>query len=438
MNEGPPGARRFGFWLLVITGVALAVRVAYAWFVYRHHVIAGDPLYYHLGANLLADGRGFLNPLSAAKGIIAPGADHPPLYIVYLGAFSLIGIRSVTGHMLASCLLGTASVAVGGLAGRRIAGPRFGLIAAALMAIYPNLWRFDAMVLSETMVIFLVNVTILLAYRYLDRPSLVRLVLVSGAVALCALTRAELLLLAILLVVPLALGTKIKPVRTRLAWLAVAALVCVAALAPWVGYNLHRFDGRVLISSQAEWTLAGSNCDASYYGQHMGYWSFDCGMAVIQQDGVEMPDTNDGARQRAWLDSAGRYVKAHPQRLVVVEGVRLARIFNVWSPQNAVDIESYVEANSTWVARLSLVTLWPMVVGSVIGVVVLRRRRIAVYPLLAPCATVIFTVLLFYASSRFRASAEGALCLLTAAALEAGWLRYRRRPSVPSPASTSV
>jgi hypothetical protein len=254
-------------------------------------------------------------------------------------------------------------------------------------------------------------------------------------VALCALTRAELLLLAVLLVVPLAFGTKIKPWRTRLAWLGVAALVCVGALAPWVGYNLHRFDGRVLLSSQAEWTLAGSNCDTSYYGQHIGYWSFACGMAAIQQDGVEMPENHDGARQRAWLDSAERYVKAHPQRLVVVEGVRMARIFNVWSPQNSIDIESYVEANSTWVARLSLVSLWPMVVGAVAGAVVLRRRRIPVFPLLAPCATVIFTVLLFYASSRFRASAEGALCLLTAVALEAGWVWHRHRRSAREPVS---
>jgi hypothetical protein len=428
-------ARRFGIWLLGISLAALALRVAYVWFVYRYRTIEGDPLYYHLGGNLLADGRGFINPLSEARGVIEQGADHPPLYIVYLAAFSAIGVRTVTGHMLASCLLGAGSVAVGGLAGRRIAGPRVGLIAAVLLALYPNVWRFDAMVLSETMVILMVNVTILLAYRYLDAPSMGRLALVGLAVAFCALSRSELLLLALFLVVPLALLTKSRPWRARFAWLGVAALVCAAALAPWVGYNLHRFDRRVLLSGQVESTFAVANCDPVYYGPNIGYWGFDCGLVALERQGVEIPQTTDGARERLMLDTAVDYVKAHPKRLVVVEGVRLARIFNVWNPDNAYGLDTVVEGNPGWVARLSWVSLWPMVIGSVAGALVLRRRRIPVFPLLAPCATVIVTVLVFYASGRFRASAEGALCLLTAVALEAGWLWLRRRRTSNAAAS---
>ena len=433
-----PTVRRFGLWLLVITAVALVVRLAYVWFVYRYRTIGGDPVYYHLGGNLLADGQGFINPLSQARGVIEQGADHPPVYIVYLAVFSLIGIRSITGHMLVSCLLGAASVTVGGLAGRRIAGPRMGLIAAALMAVYPNVWRFDAMVLSETMVIFLVNVTILLAYRYLDGPSVGRLALVGLAVALCALTRSELVLLAIFLVVPLALLTRSRPWRVRLAWLAVAALVCTAALAPWVGYNLHRFDRRVLLSGQVEATFAVANCDPVYYGPNIGYWDFDCGLFTLEREGVVIPQTNDGAREQLMLDNAIDYVKAHPKRWAVVEGVRLARIFNVWDPDSATAIDEWVEGNPRWVARLSLVSLWPMLIGSVIGVVVLRRRRIPVFPLLAPCATVIVTVLLFYASGRFRASAEGALCLMAAVAVEAGWLWFRSRGAPTTVAETTA
>jgi hypothetical protein len=450
------GVRRFGFWLLVITAVALVVRVAYVWFVYRYRTIGGDPLYYHLGGNLLADGKGFINPLSQARGVIEPGADHPPTYIVYLAFFSLLGIRSITGHMLVSCLLGAGSVAVGGLAGRRIAGPRMGLIAAALMVVYPNVWRFDAMVLSETMVIFLVNVTILLAYRYLDRPSMGRLALVGLAVALCALTRSELVLLALFLVVPLALLTRSRPWKVRIAWLAVAGLGCALALAPWVGYNLQRFNRRVLLSGQVEATFALANCDPVYYGPNIGYWDFDCGLVGLEREGVAIPQTDDGAREKLMLDNAIDYVKAHPRRWAVVEGVRMARIFNVWSPDNATAIDERVEGNPRWVARLSLISLWPMLIGSAAGVVVLRRRRIPVFPLLAPCATVIVTVLLFYASGRFRASAEGALCLMTAVALDAGWAWWRRRgatatdpvagdpapadapPSSPSPLSTST
>ena len=43
-------------------------------------------------------------------------------------------------------------------AGREMAGRRVGLIAAVLVAIYPQIWRYDGMVLSETMVIVTRNV----------------------------------------------------------------------------------------------------------------------------------------------------------------------------------------------------------------------------------------------------------------------------------------
>ena len=46
--------------------------------------------------------------------------------------------------------------------------------------------------------------------------------------------------------------------------------------------------------------------------------------------------------------------------------------------------------------------------------------RAAVFPLLAPVVSVLVTVALFYAATRFRATAEGALCLLAAVAIDAG------------------
>ena len=43
------------------------------------------------GANLLATGHGFINPYAFARHRIVQAADHPPLYLVYLAAFSLFG-----------------------------------------------------------------------------------------------------------------------------------------------------------------------------------------------------------------------------------------------------------------------------------------------------------------------------------------------------------
>ena len=39
----------------------------------------GDPYYYHHGANLLADGEGYIHPYRfILYGSRMPGADHPP------------------------------------------------------------------------------------------------------------------------------------------------------------------------------------------------------------------------------------------------------------------------------------------------------------------------------------------------------------------------
>jgi hypothetical protein len=65
-------------------------------------------------------------------------------------------------------------------------------------------------------------------------------------------------------------------------------------------------------------------------------------------------------------------------------------------------------------------------VGAAAGAVILRRRRVLVIPLLAPIACVLVTVAVFYAATRFRATAEGPIHVLVAVALVALWDRVRR------------
>ena len=55
-----------------------------------------------------------------------------------------------------------------GLVGLRLAGPRVGLVAAAIAAVYPNLWINDSLVMSETLALLLVSLALLVALD-LDR-----------------------------------------------------------------------------------------------------------------------------------------------------------------------------------------------------------------------------------------------------------------------------
>lgn len=64
-------------------------------------------------------------------------------------------------------LLGTVSIVVIGLLGRRLGGSRVGLIAAGLAAIYPNIWINDGMLLTETVFILATATALLATYLYL-------------------------------------------------------------------------------------------------------------------------------------------------------------------------------------------------------------------------------------------------------------------------------
>jgi MYXO-CTERM domain-containing protein len=432
--EVPSWVRRhFRLLLILIVVGGLVLRVAYVWVERRNTAYGGDPLYFHLGANLLASGHGFVNPYAFARHRVVQAADHPPLYLVYLSLFSLVGIRSLTGHLLVSTLLGAASIGVAGLAGREIGsrgaqgGERLGLIAAVLVAVYPNTFRYDGMLLSESMVILTVLVTVWLAYRYWHRPGRWRMVAVGAMVGLGALSRSELVLLVPLLVMPLALFTPGASRRRRLRRLILGVAASVAVLTPWVAFNLARFDHTVLLSENIGGTLATSNCQQVYYGQLIGYWYYPCGQDILDRHHIG-PYAFNGAADRDQFNGALTYIRAHKGRLPVVMAARVGRITGLFRPRQEAHLDVYLENTTQWVSTWGLYTYYPMALLAVAGAVVLRRRREPVFPLLAPVVSVVVTAALFYAATRFRATAEGALCLLAAVAVDAAvaWVTARR------------
>ena len=154
-----------------------------------------------------------------------------------------------------------------------------GVIAAALAAVYPNLWMNDSLVMSEAPAALLVVVALWLAIDLVDAVvsrSLPRSLACGAAIGLAALARSELVLLAPLMAIVVwrARRTTVDANRTRV----VALLFCGAAvvLAPWVGANLVRFERPVLLTTNDGTTLFGANCDDAYYGSGIGGWSLLC------------------------------------------------------------------------------------------------------------------------------------------------------------------
>lgn len=417
--------------LIAITIVGLAVRVAYV-LLFRHDApIKGDSIHYHLGANLLADGKGFIAPFAAVKGVILESADHPPLYLVWLTLPSLVGLEGPVAHMLWSCVLGTATVAVTGLVGREVAGWRTGLIAAGLAAIYPNIWSHDGILQSETMALLAVAVALLLAYRYWRQPSLPRLALLGAVCGLAALARSELILLVPFVVVPLAWFTRAIDLRQKVKWLAVAGGATAVVLAPWVGYNLTRFEHPVLLSTGYEVTLLTASCDTTYYGPNTGYWSLDCGVPTS-------PRLDQSQRAIVFREAALDYISDNKSRVPVVTLARWGRITGLFRPFQQVRLESVVEGRESWVGWTSLGMFYPIAALAIAGGFVLRRRRVPVFPLAALPVIVFISVTLTFATNRYRAIAEPALVLLAAVAIDAGVQRWRARRRETADVSAGV
>ena len=144
-------ARRFWWWLGAAIALGLALRFAYALHYKWDQPVGGDAFYYHWQARLIARGEWFVGPHEfAAFGRLRGHAEHPPLFTLFLTIPSFLGFKTFHQHMIASCILGSSTIAVIGLAGRRIAGPIVGIVAAFLAAVYAHLWLNDALVVSET------------------------------------------------------------------------------------------------------------------------------------------------------------------------------------------------------------------------------------------------------------------------------------------------
>lgn len=447
---------RTRLWLVVL--VALAWRVGYVLVTKRHAPVWGDSFAYHYGANLLATGKGFLDPLPyefSGHTLRYPSAGHPPLYVTYLSAWSVVGLKSALWHRLVSCLLGAATVGLVGLLGRRLAGDRAGLIAALLAAAYPPLWLNDVALLSETAAAFAVVLALLAIDRFREMPSLARALQLGGALALAVLGRAELMILLPLVAIPLVVRAAGLSTRDRWVRLGAIGAIALVVIGPWVGHNLVRFEKPVLLSNGLGATMLSGSCDAAFHGSKIGYWSELCPTATT---GATLPTLPPGTIERWQADPAGTlaerqtflrqyltglpdessrdvdareqaitYIRDHKKQFVVVAAARIGRIWNVFRPFQNARFDGTIEGRGLAQARLALVAYYLYVVAAIGGLVVLRRRRRPIWPYLVLAAVVTFTVAISFGVQRYRIPVDVALPALASVGIDA----LLRRTSEP-------
>lgn len=418
MSRRRPG---FGAALAAIVAVGLAARLVYALVVMRGVPVGGDGLEFHILANQLAAGDGYVQPLIVSPNHVAT-ADKPPLYPLLLTIPSLLGWKTLVAHRVVSCLMGAALVAGVGLLGRRVGGDRIGLIAAALAALYPLLVVLDGAVRSESLYAPLIAFALLAAYRLVDRPTLGRAALLGALFGAAALTRSEAVLL---LAIVLALAARHLPRGARLKPLAVAALTAVLVLSPWVIRNWAEL-GQPLLSTNSGSLAYGANCNAAYHSHLIGTWPCYPFLTVG-------PGPNEAEMSSRLRDQGVEYAADHAGRLPAVVAVRLLRTFDLWSPADATRLEAGIGDRDLTTYRAGVVAYYLLLPFAVAGAVMLRRRGQPLGFLLAPVALVVVVAIAGYGSPRFRVPAEISLVVLATVALAgvADRVAARRREAAP-------
>ncbi|WP_007510653.1 ArnT family glycosyltransferase [Pseudofrankia saprophytica] len=421
------GNRRL--WWVVLALIVLAALGVRLWYLFHWLYpmkIAGDAYYYHHAANMFADGRGW--PLPSAllnDGEYVPYAQHPPMTSMLLAIPSVLGRGGFADHQVFLCGIGALSVLVVGLAGRRIAGPVTGLVAAAIAAVYPGMWLPDPLVMSETPGILTCALLVLATYRLYDRRRPLDVVWVGLALAATMLTRAELALLALILVTPFLLRLPALSWRRRFGYLGLAAATSAVAIGPWVGYNLSRFEHPVYIENGLGVTLAVTQCDDTYYGDLLGWWMLSC------TDPFGPPPKEASESDLFYQDIAFAYIGSHEKRLPVVAAARLGRTWAVYRPWQQARLD-VIEERPLVLSEIATVSLWCLTATGVGGLVVLRRRRVPVLPLVAAPLALSVASAMIYGTTRFRAVGEPSVVLLAAVAVGAlVGRRARRVPDVP-------
>lgn len=426
--------------------------------------IWNDAGYHYLQGRLLARGHGFVDGtlwVFSNGTRYAPSAGDPPLYATFIAALAKVGVTSGTGVRLATSVIGLLGVLAVAVVTRRLFGRWAGLLAAAIGAVYPMFWINDGMALSEGIYMPLIAAVILVAYWFWDEPSYATAGALAFVISLAALTRGEAQLLFLCVPIPLLWGLRQVEVGTRLKMFGAMAVIGMALLFPWFGYNLSRFKSPVLMTSGTGAVLSAASCDGAYYGDLVGYYA-NCYDEFIQKGLVlgKLPGCDEAAVAAAQYDTraaavracfpnidtmdeserdefvgrlAREYISAHTGRLPVVMVARVGRAWDLYTPhlgeaeeplgQN-VRLNWQIEGRGKWSSRLGVVAYWAMLPFAVGGLVVLVRRRMPVSPLVAMATVITVTSAMSFGITRYRVPIDVVVVVLAAGAL--GTLLERR------------
>lgn len=422
-------AARFLRLLAVLAVLAVAIRVAYVVLWRQNEPFDGDSQWYFGVGQTVAHGRGFLNPYVLP--VETPTAGHPPLVAVLMAVLIKLGLSTHFQAMLGYAVTSGAAIVLAGWIGRRLFSTRVGIVTAVLAAVYPYAILNDTRISAESLNTTMVLLWVLVMLRLRDRPTLGNAAWVGLVAGLGALTRPELSALAIVSgLCAWAWAGGRRDLAAGLRCAGVAALVGSLTIAPWVVRNLKVMHHPVYLTIGFGWTLANTNCDTTYYGEHFGFWDAGCmgGAVTGLIFGRDESDLEVEFRERGL-----EYIRAHRSRLPAVVAARVGRTFGFYRPLQGIDLDAGLEGREPAMSRAALWAYYGSIPLGIAGVVLARRRRGTNWVvLLAPMAVMLPVAFIAPGQVRYRNTFDAVWLLFIGLAVAELWSSaFRGRDSSP-------
>lgn len=400
--------------------VALLLRLGHAWAVHDR------PFFAQLAMDSQEYDR-WARQIAAGDWLGSEVFFQAPLYPYVLAALYRLG-GSVATVYLIQILLAVAGIWGLYQAGRRMAGERVGLAAAALAAAYGPFLFYDVQLLKESAAVAVVSFLLwaLAARRWLVAG------LLTGVLILLREN--------MLLVVPFLLPLAWSPGRPRRSFLAAGALLlgCLLPLAPVAWRNHHLGGGYLPTTFQGGVNFyIGNNPQAD--GTYQPIVPGKQIPALERREPVRIAEQETGRQlapsevSRFWLRKSLAWAQEHPGDFLRLQ-LRKLRLFWSWYEQpDAVDYY-YVRTLSP-VLRLPLVEFGTVSLLALAGLLLLRGKAGPFAPALLFALGWMVSTVVFFLFSRYRLPVVPALLLLAAVPIDRTielWKRGDSRRALPA------
>jgi hypothetical protein len=211
-----------------------------------------------------------------------------------------------------------------------------------------------------------------------------------------------------------------SPVRQWIRPMGLSLVIFGMVLAPWVGFNLGRFEKSTTVSSTFGLTVLTANCHGTYHGPLLGYT--DLSPECVPPDSYDEEPSVRDARLR---DRALTYMSGNVKRFPLVVAARTGRVWYAFRVGQTIELAS-ADGRPQWAEWLGALSTWILVGSAVAGSLNLRRRDTPIWPVIAPVAAVLLSLVIVSGVPRYRAAAEPSLVILAGVAMSSWLDRFRR------------